>query len=384
MIEAWLIELPIPLDRYWGLPRSPRDPPGTKEKGKNAIPWKLPKPLLAALQELERNAFCDVVVWSQWEPSAEIKYPSSQSFSLALVPRGGRTGPGSRTLGIFRCRREYSSISSAQESTSLLHWGEKDCLDAYKEIAREQEDTSRPVWVVYQSVIFDNSIKGRGNGYLSYRVMAIFVGSIQGYFVPDRCAHGSTSDDAERVWVALRRDFVSVGPVLLPFEPQLAPTKLKYPKAALVLVGCGQRKCEMEEEDPEVKAQNLYISDFFKKKKKWAETFGRRWGILSAAYGYLAPNDRIETYDLSMKELSRDERNKWAAAVAARILFHSRSVRQLVRPGDTIYILAGTLYRNPLSSILEREGGVSVVNPLEGLGIGQQKKWLKETMENQG
>ena len=370
--------------------------------------WKLSQPLLRALQRLERNASCDVLAY---------QYQSGKrhNFSLALLPPKANE-PGARIWGVFRSQVEFESIKKAciYNKLGTSDIDDENCAMAFNKIRTDQINAQRhqppaelsrppqPVWGVYQSALFRSSLKGRGNGYLAYRAMAIFVGKLQGYFVPDRCAGGSTSEEAQRVWHALRKEFASVGPVILPFEHHTQrPDKPGYPKATLVLVGCGRKKCQPRPGAAlSMEAQDLYISDFFKKKRKWAETHGHYWAILSAGYGLLRPFDNIEPYDVNLKDLSKEGRKNWTAKVAAQILasqagVHGHWVKHglpapglgtwgsvglghpLVQPGDTVYILAGTLYRNPLSSILE-EKGVTVINPLEGMSIGQQKKWLKE------
>jgi hypothetical protein len=50
-----------------------------------------------------------------------------------------------------------------------------------------------------------------------------------------------------------------------------------------------------------------------------------------------------------------------------------------VRPGDRVILLAGVLYREHLVPKL-RQAKCYVEVPIKGLGIGQQKAWLKRRL----
>jgi hypothetical protein len=95
---------------------------------------------------------------------------------------------------------------------------------------------------------------------------------------------------------------------------------------------------------------------------------------LSAKYGLLRPNDWIGPYDRSMRDLLGRDRKRWGEEVVGRLSAH------LPRLPLTIVILAGQDYAAPL---VKAVGGRtwSFQRPLQGLGIGQQKQWLKSEHE---
>lgn len=132
----------------------------------------------------------------------------------------------------------------------------------------------------------------------------------------------------------------------------------------VVLVSCVSRK--RSEPHP---AQDLYCSDWFKKARIFAETFGDRWLILSALHGIIEPEEIIEPYDHTLYGQKKQERASWASRTA-------RTLRSSIPPKSKIIILAGEIYREFL--IPELADRYEIEIPLEGLGIGQQLRALIE------
>jgi hypothetical protein len=132
----------------------------------------------------------------------------------------------------------------------------------------------------------------------------------------------------------------------------------------LVLVACAQRKL-----DHPAKASELYTSQWFDAAKCYAVIMGNAWRILSAKHGLLHPETIIEPYDESLNTRAAAERQGWAVRV-------SKALREQF-PADQwkLIILAGKAYREPLVGMLETYG-YKVEVPMQGLGIGQQIKWL--------
>lgn len=81
------------------------------------------------------------------------------------------------------------------------------------------------------------------------------------------------------------------------------------------------------------------------------------------------PSDLIEPYDVTLKNMSASQRKEWADQVFAEI-------KPLLKPTDTIVMLAGVIYRENLVNKIE-ELGCNVKIPMEGLRIGEQNQWLK-------
>ena len=114
-------------------------------------------------------------------------------------------------------------------------------------------------------------------------------------------------------------------------------------------------------------AHALYISDWFKKASAYASLrFGSYW-ILSAKHGLLNPFTAIEPYNQTLATASVAKRKAWAKVVRPQLD---------AQFGDDVHyvVFAGVAYRKYLFS---PESGLSYEVPLEGLGIGDQKGWLK-------
>jgi hypothetical protein len=107
-------------------------------------------------------------------------------------------------------------------------------------------------------------------------------------------------------------------------------------------------------------AGDIYTSDLFKKAKAWAQRFGARWFILSAKHGLLDPSTVIEPYDETLNTKTAAELAAWNALV----IEHVGAMR------GRLVVLAGAKYRGWCA-------GVDHETPMAGMGIGQQKAWLK-------
>jgi hypothetical protein len=112
-------------------------------------------------------------------------------------------------------------------------------------------------------------------------------------------------------------------------------------------------------------AADLYISDLFKKARSYAERRGR-WFILSALHGLLDPSAVIAPYDVTLKKMPVAKRREWGRKVRDQM-----ETAGLV--GLPLVALAGEDYVKPLIS-----AGLTVEQPMKGLGIGEQKQWLKK------
>lgn len=138
--------------------------------------------------------------------------------------------------------------------------------------------------------------------------------------------------------------------------------------APLFLIACSKAKA-----DTVSRARDLYRGDLFRKAVAYAEAEGGRWAILSALHGLVQPGATVAPYNLTLADLSPLERLQWGEAVA----------RQL--PAGPLVFLAGKLYREPILASPHMNGRrASCTAPLEGLGIGQQKRRLVELLRCQG
>ena len=137
---------------------------------------------------------------------------------------------------------------------------------------------------------------------------------------------------------------------------------LSHPKR-FCLVSCSADKIATR-----AKAKDLYASALFKKSREWAELAGGNWYILSAKHALVAPETPISPYDKSLKEATKQERERWGRAVTFKL-------RTVVRPKDIVFLLAGGTYSDAIRGGLI-ESGCRLVQPLQGMSIGRRLRWL--------
>lgn len=144
-------------------------------------------------------------------------------------------------------------------------------------------------------------------------------------------------------------------------------------QATLALIGCSKSKRHTLPGEF-VKARDLYTGDLFRRRVEYAETRGIAWVVLSGSGALLCPNAPVRNYDRTLADMTAIERASWHAEICYQVI---DQVEQMGchRPSDaTIQLHAGRLYCEPLQQLLEALG-VSVVRPLQGLGIGKQKSY---------
>lgn len=117
-------------------------------------------------------------------------------------------------------------------------------------------------------------------------------------------------------------------------------------------------------------AAQLYTSPLFNKSLLYASTIARRIHILSAKHGLLNLDDKVDPYELSIKDLSSAEKKEWALRVGAKL-------RQIVTSKDTVHILAGQDYYLPLMETLKTIR-CTVSFPLSDLSLGNRIRWLRK------
>lgn len=102
----------------------------------------------------------------------------------------------------------------------------------------------------------------------------------------------------------------------------------------IILVGCVKTKA------PEAsRARDLYLSPLFERRRRYAESSGQPWYILSAEHGLLDPGSIIEPYDVYLADQTADYRQAWGEWVAAKLTRMRGSIDNLV-----IEVHAGTAY----------------------------------------
>ena len=127
--------------------------------------------------------------------------------------------------------------------------------------------------------------------------------------------------------------------------------------------------CVSKKRSHPTRAEELYVSTFFKKARNYALKFDR-WYILSARYGLVEPARTIEPYEMTLNRMTKRSRHDWAGSVV-------ESICQWTNGSERIVILAGAAYRENLVPMLRKRGYLIEV-PMEGMRIGQQLQWLGE------
>ena len=136
----------------------------------------------------------------------------------------------------------------------------------------------------------------------------------------------------------------------------------------IYLVSCVSRKREQP-----LAAKDLYISPWFVKARTYVEQAGAEWFILSAEYGLVSSQTVIVPYERTLNTIRIAERRAWGSKVL-------RQLQPELTGVDRVVILAGARYREFLVDVI-RGKDVTVEIPLEGMGIGEQLRWLKRNTE---
>ena len=131
---------------------------------------------------------------------------------------------------------------------------------------------------------------------------------------------------------------------------------------------CFLVSCVGQKRAAPVCAKDLYMSDWFKKARRYVERAGSPWFILSAEHGLVNPESVIAPYEKTLNTMGVAERRDWAARVIADMELRLPDCEEIV-------LFAGARYREFLMDYLQRRAG-RVVVPLEGLRIGEQLRWL--------
>jgi len=131
--------------------------------------------------------------------------------------------------------------------------------------------------------------------------------------------------------------------------------------------------CVSKKENNKQKAKEMYVSPLFKSAYAYAKKQGvDRIFILSAKYGLLSEDEVIEPYDETLNEKTVNEVKQWAEKVIKDLS------KKADLKNDRFLILAGERYRKFIISHL-----TNCRIPLEGLPIGKQLKFYKETLTHE-
>ena len=139
-----------------------------------------------------------------------------------------------------------------------------------------------------------------------------------------------------------------------------------------ILKTLGLISCTKKKKDYPCKASEMYsASDLFRKAYAYCTKKYGKVAILSAKYGLLLPNEEIEPYNVTLKDMSVDQVKKWSDKVFQQFL-----VKISWNDLGTIYFHAGKRYRDYLIPLLKKMNLECQV-PLENLSIGKQLQWYE-------
>ncbi|MBX3677423.1 MAG: hypothetical protein KF853_10405 [Rhodocyclaceae bacterium] len=133
----------------------------------------------------------------------------------------------------------------------------------------------------------------------------------------------------------------------------------------IILISCAAKKLQHK-----AKARDLYVSPLFQRQMSYARKLSPdAIFILSAKYGLVDPDEEIEPYDQTLKDMGTSEQRAWAERVLAQLGEKSSLL------SDHFIVLAGDVYRRFLTPALGNWKA-----PLERLTIGRQLQKLDQLL----
>lgn len=129
----------------------------------------------------------------------------------------------------------------------------------------------------------------------------------------------------------------------------------------IVLISCCSKKLNHPAE-----AKNLYVSSLFKKSLAYARKINPdKIFILSAKYGLVDIEEKIDPYNVTLNKMSMGDIENWSRIVLEKLR------EKFNLSNDEFIFLAGENYRKNLISEIK-----NYKIPMLGLGIGKQLQWL--------
>jgi len=122
-------------------------------------------------------------------------------------------------------------------------------------------------------------------------------------------------------------------------------------------------------------AQELYsASPMFQKTLAYGKSLNPdRMYILSAKHHLVPLGKKLAPYDLTLKEMPKDEKDEWG-----KITFNQIKSKG-INPEDSKFIfLAGDEYIKPLLPYIPAK---NVINPMKGKRFGERLKWLNSKVD---
>jgi len=141
----------------------------------------------------------------------------------------------------------------------------------------------------------------------------------------------------------------------------------------LVIVQCGGKKIwKTHPNIGPVEAEKAYTSPYFQKNRLYAKKFGDRWIILSAKYGFLEPDDRIEDYNVTFKQ----KKSGPISMVELQGQVETKELHQF----DKVVVLGGKEYLVATQEAFKNTD-CTITSPFEGLPIGMRMSKINEELQ---
>ena len=133
--------------------------------------------------------------------------------------------------------------------------------------------------------------------------------------------------------------------------------------AKIVLLSC--TKSKLDKPSP---AQELYsASPMFRKTLEYGKSLDPdKMFILSAKHHLVPMTKMLSPYDKTLKEMSADEKKKWADETIQQMKSHKLNLEN-----DQFIFLTGGEYMNPLKEYITH-----IETPMEGKRMGERLQWL--------
>jgi len=139
----------------------------------------------------------------------------------------------------------------------------------------------------------------------------------------------------------------------------------------IVLLSCTKSKL-----DKPSKAKDLYSpSPTFQKTLEYGKSLKPdKMYILSAKY-HLVPLDKtLSPYDLTLKDMKKDDKEEWGKKVISQMKSSGMNLDK-----DKFTFLTGTEYMKPITKYIP-DSNIEV--PLKGKRMGERMKWLNDKIKN--
>jgi hypothetical protein len=139
--------------------------------------------------------------------------------------------------------------------------------------------------------------------------------------------------------------------------------------ATIVLLSCTKSKTPYE-----APAQELYsASPMFQKTLEYGKTLKPdKMFILSAKHHLVNLNQKLKPYDLTLKDFTAEEKEKWGEEV-----YREMKQRGINPDKNKFIFLAGSEYVKPLLKYIPES---NVETPMGGKRFGQRLKWLNSQL----